>query len=221
MGLACDATSKLWSKTRWAEDHKDLQYTSLLCVLQAICLYLLAASIRVTDIWFFLLMPSFGESFMKSVFFTNVNFCYSINVRGMTFSISNILTLAVQWTQQYIIEEVQVNQNFNAYLYSQIALATLVLLLLPIPFQRIFGVGPSCFHNLDQIRIDEKLATSIDEDKPRRVSEAIDYHRVTTADKFVSRRETALQFRQSVMATLPKTSVFKRSTRIGATTLKP
>ena len=119
------------------------------------------------------------------------------------------------------VKEVQVNQNFNAYLYAQIALATLVLLLLPISFQRIFGVGPSCFHKLDQIRIDEKQATSMDEDKPRRVSEAIDYHRVTTADKFVSRRETALQFRQSVMATLPKTSVFKRSTKIGATTLKP
>ena len=220
MGLICDVTSKLWSKTKWAESHEDLQYTSLLCVLQTICLYLVAASIRVTNIWFFLLMPSIGESFMKSVFFTNVNFCYSINVRGMTFSISNILTLAVQWTQQYIIEEVQVNQNFDIYLYAQIGLATLILLLLPISFLRIFSVGPPCFHRLDQIRIDEKEATSIDEQKPSRVSEAIDYHRVTTADKFVSRRETALQFRQSVMETLPKTSDFKRATKIGTTTLE-
>ena len=139
----------------------------------------------------------------------------------MAFSIGSVLILAVLWSQQYIIEEVQLNQNFDAYLYAQIGLSTFILFLLPIPFLRIFQIGPKCFHKLDQIRIDQKAATSMDEDKPRRVSEAIDYHRVTTADKFVSRRETTLQFRQSVMATSPKTSVFKRSTRIGATTLKP
>ena len=138
----------------------------------------------------------------------------------MAFSIGSILILAVLWSQQYIIEEVQLNQNFDAYLYAQIGLSTFILFLLPIPFLRIFQIGPKFFHKLDQIRIDQKAATSMDEDKPRRVSEAIDYHRVTTADKFVSRRETALQFRESVMQTLPKTSVFKRNTKIGTSTLK-
>ena len=139
----------------------------------------------------------------------------------MTFSISNILTLAVQWTQQYIIEEVQVKQNFDAYLYAQIGLSTFVLFLLPIPCLRIFKIGPLWFHKLDQIRVDEKQATIMDEDKPRRVSAAIDYHRVTTADNFISRRETALHFRQSALDTLAKTSVFKRKTRVGMSTLQP
>ena len=200
MGVFCDATAKLWSRTRWRDNHEDLQYTTFLFLLQAIFFYLLAASIRVSNVWFFLLMPSIGASFFKCVFYTNINYCYSINVRGMTIAMSNILTLSILWTQQYIIEAVQVNQDFDAYLYAQIGLSTFVfLLLLPIPFLRIFGLDPIWLRKLDQIRIDEKDTGTIT--RPCRVSAAIDYHRVTTADNFASRKTTALEFRQSVMQT--------------------
>ena len=203
MSFICDATLKLWSYTRWAENHKDLQYTTLLFLLQVIFFYLLAASIRMTDVWFFLMMPSIGATFFKCVFYTNVNFCYSINVRGMTIAISNVLTLAILWTQQYIIEAVQVKQNFDIYLYAQIGLSTFVFIfLLPIPFLRILGLDPTWFQNLDRIRIDEKDAGGVSASKLRRVSVAVDLDRVTTVENFEARRATALEFRSSVIDSL-------------------
>ena len=163
LGLLCDGTSQIWSYTRWAESHKDLQYTSFLYALQTAFFFVLAASIRVSNIWLFLLMPSIGVSFFRCVFFTNVNFCYSINVRGMTIAIGNIMSLAVLWTQQYIVEAVQINQNFDVYLYAQIGLSVFVLVfLLPIPFLRIFKIDPMWLRKLDQVRIDEQKETSIE-----------------------------------------------------------
>ena len=165
---------------RWAENHKDLQYTSLLFLLQVLFFFILAVSIRFSNVWLYLMMPSIGNSFFKCVFFTNINFCYSINIRGMVIALSTVLTLSILWTQQYIVEAVHVYQDFTVYLYAQIGLGTFVcLLLLPIPFLRILDLDPVWFRKLDQIRIDEK-DTGIDvksdqnQNGPGRISATID-----------------------------------------------
>ena len=81
----------------------------------------------------------------------------------MTIAIGNIMSLAVLWTQQYIVEAVQINQNFDVYLYAQIGLSAFVLVfLLPIPFLRIFKMDPMWLRKLDQVRIDEQKETSIE-----------------------------------------------------------
>ena len=104
------------------------------------------------------------------------------------------MSLAVLWTQQYIVESVQINQNFDLYLYAQIGLGAFVLVfLLPIPFLRIFKIDPTWLQKLDQIRIDAQQVTKTDEVKPRRVSVAIDFHSLTTTETLFSRRQTMVE----------------------------
>ena len=101
----------------------------------------------------------------------------------MTIAIGNVLTMTVLWTQQYIIEAVQINQDFKIYLYTQIGLSIFAfLLLLPIPFMRIFDVEPIWLRKLDQIRVDEKENGNI-KSRPRRVSVAVDLEQVIKVDK--------------------------------------
>ena len=61
---------------------------------------------------------------------------------------------------------------------------------------------PALFEKLDQIRVDGKETGNLTRNRPRRVSVAVDFDRVTTADNFAARRATALEFRYSVIETL-------------------
>ena len=128
----------------------------------------------------------------------------------MAIAISNIVSLGILWTQQFIVEQVQVNENLETYIYAQIGLGTLVLLfLLPFHFFPIFGLETGCLQKLDRVRVEERDVTSGSKVKPRRVSLAIDYITVTTANDFASRRASALQFRNSVVETMPRGSIFR------------
>ena len=88
LGFLMNNTVKLWNLTRYKGVHEDLQYSSLAYALQAVSFFVLAGSIFMKNVWLFLLMPSLLMSFMQSVFLTNLNFCYPVNVRGMFSALS-------------------------------------------------------------------------------------------------------------------------------------
>ena len=137
-----DSTSRLWRFTRFDGKHTDLQYTFVLFILQSVFFFLLTGSIYTHNIWFFLIMPSMMESFMKCVFFTNVNYCYPVQVRGMFITFSSVLSLCVLWTQRYIVEGVQNHNDLRVYFYSQLGLGIFMLFLTPVVFMRIMNCEP-------------------------------------------------------------------------------
>ena len=135
-------------------EHEDLQYSTLAYALQAIMFFVLAGSIRMENVWLFLLMPSLLISFMQSVFFTNLNFCYPVNVRGMFSAISNTMSLTVLWSQRYIIKAVQLDGSTDVYFYSQLGLGVAMVLLSSIVYLRILSLDPPIFRELDKTRVD-------------------------------------------------------------------
>ena len=141
-GVLMNTTSKLWNYTRYKGSHTDLQYSSFLFILQAAGFFLLAGSIYASNVWFFLMMPSIMASFMKCVFFTNINYCYPVQVRGMFITFSSVLSLSVLWTQGYIVKAVQNHNNLHVYFYSQLGLGIFMLLMMPIIFMRISRIEP-------------------------------------------------------------------------------
>ena len=141
-GILMDTTSKLWNYTRYKGCHTDLQYSSFLSILQTAGFFLLAGSIYSPNVWFFLMMPSIMASFMKCVFFTNVNYCYPVQVRGMFITFSSLLSLCVLWTQRYIVEGVQNHNDLRVYFYSQLGLGIFMLFLTPVVFMRIMNCEP-------------------------------------------------------------------------------
>ena len=137
-----DSTSRLWRFTRFDGKHTDLQYTFVLFILQSVFFFLLTGSIYTNNIWFFLIMPSMMESFMKCVFFTNINYCYPNQVRSMFMAFSTLLSFFIVWTQRYIVKSVQEDQDLEIYFYSQLALSIIVLFLSLIVIIRVFDCEP-------------------------------------------------------------------------------
>ena len=97
---------------------------------------------------------------MQSVFYTNLNFCYPVNVRGMFSAISNTLSLTVLWSQRFIISAVQLNATVDIYFYSQLGMGVCMVLLSSIVFLRIMSLDPAIFRTLDQTRVDAMAAVA-------------------------------------------------------------
>ena len=149
---------------------------------------------------------------MKCVFFTNINCCYPVNVRGMFMALSSLVSLAVLWTQSYIVACIQIEDDISVYFHSQLAIAVFVLLLSPVIYLRIMSLDPKAFRRLDQSRVNANSAGTQPEKRRVSVAVGIDYHRTTTADDLatVAIRET---LKLSVVGVSLRDSIFKRPSR--------
>ena len=152
-----DLTSRLWRYTRFDGKHTDLQYSFFVFILQSVFFFLLTGSIYTTNIWFFLIMPSFMASFMKCVFFTNINYCYPVQVRSMFMALSNLLSFTILWTQRYIVKSVQEDKDLKVYFYSQLGISILVLILTAIILMRIIGCEPVKWSKFETFRYLNKI----------------------------------------------------------------
>ena len=148
-----ESTSKFWHFTSYKNSHTDLQYSTVLFAMQTVFLFLVAVAIKTPSVWFFLIMPPILDTFMKCVYYTNINFCYPVQVRAMFMAISYGPTLCILWTQEYIVEAVQARNNFDVYFYSQLGVAVLALLLTPVIFMRIMRIDSHWLRRLDQPRL--------------------------------------------------------------------
>ena len=203
LGILMNFSSKLWYFTRYKDSHADLQYSLLVFTLQNVWFFVVAGSLYVSNVWLFLMTPPIVSSFMNCVFFTNINFCYPVQVRAMFMAFSSLLSLSILWTQTFIIKSAQLRSDFGPYFYSQLALGIFPVILTPIVFMRVLGREPGIFQRLDQDRVN-----AIKPDKrqlaKRRVSVAvpIDYERVVTADGYRNRIQETVELRQMIKLSL-------------------
>ena len=77
-----------------------------------------------------------------TVNFTNVNYCYPVQVRGMFITFSSMLSLCVLWTKRYIVEGVQNHTDLRVNFYSQLDLGIFMLQLTPVVFLQIMNCEP-------------------------------------------------------------------------------
>ena len=121
-------------------------------------------------------------SFMKCVFFTNINFCYPVNVRSTLMAFSSLVSLSLLWSQSYIVACIQLEDSIAVYFYSQLAIGIFVLILTPVIFLRIVSLDPGVIRQLDQIRVDANSATIPSQQRRVSVAVGIDYYRTTSAE---------------------------------------
>ena len=225
LGILMNFSSKLWNYTRYKDSHADLQYSLLVFTLQNAWFFIVAGSLYISNVWLFLMTPPIVSSFMNCVFFTNINFCYPVQVRAMFMAFSNLLSLSILWTQTFIIDGVQLRNDLDPYFYSQLALGIFAVILTPVIFMRVFGREPGSLQRLDQDRVN-----AIRPDKKqlarRRVSVAVpvDYERVTTADGYLNRIQETAEVREMIKlsligAPLRESVFFPRSRRSTVITL--
>ena len=203
LGILMNFSSKLWNYTRYKDNHADLQYSLLVFTLQNVWFFIVAGSLYISNVWLFLMTPPIVSSFMNCVFFTNINFCYPVQVRAMFMAFSNLLSLSILWTQTFVIDGVQLRSDLGPYFYSQLALGIFAVILTPVIFMRVLGREPGLLQRLDQDRVN-----AIRPDKKqlarRRVSVAVpvDYERVTTADGYLNRIQETAEVREMIKLSL-------------------